>query len=206
MIYNSDRTKLKIPEYGRHVQQMVDYCLTIEDRAKRTKTARSIIDVMGNLNPHLRDVDDFKSKLWDQLHIMSDFKMEIDMPYKIPTKEELFQKPQSLSYPHINQKYRFYGKNLLKMIQLLKEVPKELQEKNAVLLANYMKKSYLIWNKDTVDDSTIFSHLYEILDGHIDLRNKNITLQNFNYKSNNSQNFYPKKKKKPKNKIRKPVL
>ena len=110
--YNTQLKKLLLPEYGRNVQQMVDHCLTIKDRAERTRCANTIINIMGNLFPHLRDVDDFKHKLWDHLAIMSDFKLDIDYPYEIIRKENLYTRPEKIPYRLTPIRYRNYGKSL----------------------------------------------------------------------------------------------
>ena len=90
--YNTERTKLIIPEYGRHLHKMIDQALTCDNKDERNKMAKAIIGVMGNLNPHLRDVPDFQHKLWDQLFIMSDFELDVDTPYPLPSKEVFFSK------------------------------------------------------------------------------------------------------------------
>jgi len=170
--YNSDRPNLIIPEYGRHLQKLVDHCISLEDDAERNKMARAIVDVMGNLQPHLRDVPDFKHKLWDQLFIMSDFKLKADSPYPQPSREELQAKPESLPYPKTASKYRFYGNNIQTMIDVANSWEENEQREGLVyVIANHMKKCYLNWNKDTVDDDVIFKHLFELSDGKIDLRN-----------------------------------
>jgi hypothetical protein len=177
MEYNTDRPRLIIPEYGRNVQKMIDYCMSIEDRAVRNEQAQSIIEVMGNLNPHLRDVPDFKHKLWDQMFIMSDFKLDVDSPYPIPSKETFIERPEMLAYPEKSKKYRFYGNNLkLMIVEAIKRDDDEEKEALIKVLANHMKKSYLNWNRDVVDDKTIFNHLYELSEGAIDLRDSDIKL------------------------------
>lgn len=159
---------MSIPEYGRHVQQMVDYAVTIEDRNKRNEAAQAIIEVIGNLNPHLRDVPDFKHKLWDHLFIMSDFKLDVDSPYPIPNAEVLFEKPQPMKYPQEAIRYRYYGKTLVEMIKKAVDWDDESQKPELVkALANHMKKNYLNWNRDSVTDETIQKHLTEISDGKI---------------------------------------
>ena len=172
MEYNTLRSRLIIPEYGRHIQQMVDHCLTIENEQERNEFAEIIIEVMGELNPHLRDVPDFQHKLWDQLFIMSDFQLDVKSPYPIPTKTETIDsKPNKVFYPQSVYKYRYYGQNIRKMIDVA--VTWEEGEKREGLffaIANHMKKCYLKWNKDTVEDNVIFNHLYELSDGKIDLR------------------------------------
>ncbi len=168
MEYNTARPKLIIPEYGRHVQSMVDFAISIEDRDERNKVARSIIDVIGNLNPHLRDVADFQHKLWDHLFIMSDFKLDVDSPYPIPSRESLYVKPEALPYPQSNIKYRYYGKTIINMIDYCVEMEDgELKEGLVRAIANQMKKSYLTWNKDTVADTVILKHLEELSNGKL---------------------------------------
>ena len=140
--YNSQRSHLIIPEYGRHLQKLIDQATAIEDREERNKAAKYIISVMGSLNPHLRDVPDFQHKLWDQLFIMSDFRMDVDSPYPIPSKDILTQKPDRLKYPQNFPKYRFYGNNIKYMIDVANSW-EESELKNALVLviANHMKKS-----------------------------------------------------------------
>lgn len=173
MEYNTLRSNLIIPEYGRHIQEMVDHCKTIEDEKERNGFAEIIIEVMGELNPHLRDIPDFKHKLWDQLIIMAQFDIDVRSPYPIPTKKDTINsKPNPIPYPKSISKYRYYGHNIRKMIDVA--VTWEEGEKREGLyfaIANHMKKCYLLWNKDTVEDFVIFSHLYELSDGRIDLRN-----------------------------------
>ncbi|WP_338378344.1 DUF4290 domain-containing protein [uncultured Flavobacterium sp.] len=169
--YNAERSHLIIPEYGRHLQKLIDLATAIDDREERNKAAKYIIDVMGTLNPHLRDVPDFQHKLWDQLFIMSDFKLEVDSPYPIPSREVLNQKPERLAYPQNFPKYRFYGNNIKYMIDVANKWEEgELKNALIIVIANHMKKCYLSWNKDTVEDSAIFNHLYELSNGKIDLR------------------------------------
>jgi len=169
--YNSERPLLIIPEYGRHIQKLVNECVSLETKEERNTMAKAIIDVMGNLQPHLRDVPDFKHKLWDQLYIMSDFKLDADSPYEVPSKEELREKPQSLPYPKLASKYRFYGKNIQTMIDVALEWEDgDMKEALVFTIANHMKKCFLNWNKDTVDDAVIFKHLHELSKGEIDIR------------------------------------
>ena len=175
--YNSERPHLIIPEYGRHMQKLVDCCVALENAEERNKMAKAIVDVMGNLQPHLRDVPDFKHKLWDQLFIMSDFKLEADSPYEKPQKEVLQAKPEPLAYPKSASKYRFYGNNIQTMIDTaLTWDQGEAREALYMAIANHMKKCYLNWNKDTVEDHVIFEHLLELSNGKIDLLNSGETL------------------------------
>ena len=159
-----------IPEYGRYVQKLIDQITAIEDREKRNKGARYVISVLGNLNPHLRDVPDFQHKLWDQLFIMSDFKLDIDSPYPIPTREVVQLKPDRLAYPQNFPKYRFYGNNIKYMIDVARKWEEgELKNALIIVIANHMKKCFLSWNKDTVTDEVIFNHLLELSNGELNL-------------------------------------
>jgi hypothetical protein len=168
--YNSERPHLMIPEYGRHLQKLIDQAVAVEDRVERNKMAKYIIQVMGNLNPHLRDVLDFQHKLWDQLFVMSDFKLDVDSPYPILSREVLQMKPDKLAYPQAFPKYRFYGNNIKYMIDVANKWEEgDLKSALIKVIANHMKKSYLSWNKDTVKDDVIFEHLYELSDGKINL-------------------------------------
>ena len=166
--YNTERSKLIIPEYGRHLHKMIDQALSCNDRNERNNIAMAIIGVMGNLNPHLRDVPDFQHKLWDQLFIMSDFKLDVDSPYPLPSKEEFSQRPDKLNYPQNFPKYRFYGNNIKRMIDVAMEWEEgEMKKQLIYVIANHMKKCFLNWNKDTVEDDVIFGHLLELSDGKL---------------------------------------
>mgnify|MGYP003317771591 CR=1 FL=1 len=162
--YNTKRTQLIIPEYGRHVQLMINQILETKDRDERNKMASAVIGIMGNMNPHLRDVPDFQHKLWDQLFIMSNFQLDVDSPFENPQQEVLEQKPDRLPYPQKNPKYRFYGNNIKSMINVAMNW-EDGDLKNALVynIANHMKKCFLNWNKDTVEDKVIFGHLGHFL-------------------------------------------
>lgn len=169
--YNAERPKLRIPEYGRHLQKLIENAVGISDREERNRAARQIIKIMGAMNPHLRDVPDFQHKLWDQLFIMSDFKLDVDSPFPIPEPDVIILKPEPLEYPQLNPKYRYYGNNIKFMIDVAAKWEEgEMRDALIMLIANHMKKSYLSWNKDTVEDAVIFDHLYELSKGRIDLR------------------------------------
>ncbi len=157
---------MKLPEYGRTIQQMVDYCCTIEDREERTKAAYSVIAIMGNMNPHLRDVADFKHKLWDHLAIMSDFKMDIEWPYPLPDMALLSEKPEKLPYSDNSFKFRHYGKFIEEILKKLNEI-EEPEKRNALLemMANHMKRSYMVWKKENISDDIIFKELAIITRG-----------------------------------------
>jgi len=168
--YNSDREYLIIPEYGRHIHKMVNQAIECNNKGERNNMAKAIIGVMGNLNPHLRDVPDFQHKLWDQLFIMSQFKLDVDSPYPKPSKEIFEQKPEKLNYPQNHPKYRFYGNNIKKMIDVaVSWEDGEMKSQLVYVIANHMKKCFLNWNKDTVEDSVIYEHLFELSNGKISL-------------------------------------
>ncbi|MDN3594302.1 DUF4290 domain-containing protein [Zunongwangia endophytica] len=170
--YNSERSTLIIPEYGRHLQKMVEHAVSIEDDEERNRVANSIIAVMGNMNPHLRDVADFQHKLWDQLFIISDFKLDVESPFPKPSREQLEERPDALDYPQNFPKYRFYGNNIKRMIDEAKKYDDgEFKDALVLAIANHMKKSFLNWNRDTVDDNVIFEHLKELSDGDLNLKN-----------------------------------
>jgi len=170
--YNTEREHLIIPEYGRHMQKMINYAKTRETKEERDKLAKAIISVMGNMQPHLRDVPDFQHKLWDQLFIMSNFELDVDSPFDKPSKELLEERPEPLKYPQNFPKYRFYGNNIKTMIDVANTWEAgELKEALLYTIANHMKKCFLNWNKDTVEDAVIFNHLFELSNGKIDLRN-----------------------------------
>ena len=201
--YNTKRTQLIIPEYGRHVQIMVNQLMVTQNREDRNQMSKAIIGIMGNMNPHLRDVPDFQHKLWDQLFIMSDFELDVDSPFEKPLRELLMQKPERLAYPKTNLKYRFYGNNIKNMIYIAKDWD-EGDMKNALVynIANHMKKCFLNWNKDTVQDEVILNHLTELSDGKLIVNESDLPLtdssellKNRNKNGNSSKNNHKQRNK-----------
>lgn len=198
MEYNTQRPHLIISEYGRHVQKMVDQAMKIEQREERNKFAQYIIAVMGQLNPHLRDIEDFKHKLWDHLFIMSDFKLDVDSPYPIPSREALNQKPDRVSYPSNEIKIRHYGKIIENIIDKTAAMDDGEQKKLMVSsIGNHLKKSFLAWNRDSVEDIQIDADLKKISNGQLQLgeetklnsiRDLILPSQNPERKKNNKQN------------------
>ncbi len=174
MEYNTSLPHLIIPEYGRNIQRMVDFAITVKDREERNKVAKTIIDVMGQLNPHLRDIVDFKHKLWDHLFIISEFKLDVDSPYPMPTAATFKTKPDRIKIPIHKIKYKHYGKIAEDLIKKAAEFP-DGDEKDYLteLIANMMKGNYLNWNRDTVNDTVIFSQLNELSNGGLKLKNIN---------------------------------
>lgn len=195
--YNTEREHLIIPEYGRHVQKMVNFAKTRETKEERNKVAKAIIAVMGNLQPHLRDVPDFQHKLWDQLFIMSNFELDADSPYEKPSKEVLEERPDELEYPQNFPKYRFYGNNIKTMIDVAITWDEgELKEALVYTIANHMKKCFLNWNKDTVEDAVIFDHLFELSNGKINLKGSEEALRDSSslLRSNSKKKYSNNKK------------
>ena len=170
MEYNTNRAKLLMPEYGRNIQQMVEYCKSLPSKEERNEVAKTIVEFMGQRNPHLRDEENYKHKLWDHLYILADYDLDVDAPYPFPTKEELAQKPNKMDYPSFENEYKFYGKSILQLIDRAIEL-EEGEEKEALIqvIANNMKKSYNVYNKEHVQDEVIFRHLKELSQDKLDL-------------------------------------
>lgn len=175
--YNTSRERMFLPEYGRNIQKMVNHILSIEDRDERNRAAYSIISVMGNLNPHLRDQPDFKHKLWDHLALISDFNLDIDAPYPIPEKSKFTTKPRKVPYDNSRIRFKHYGNALEEMVKKASLMP-EGPEKVAFIeiLANLMKKMYLTYNREAVSDEVIFSDMREISGGKVSLNPEGLKL------------------------------
>ena len=192
--YNTSRNKLVISEYGRNIQKLVEHAIEIKDKKDRQRFVEGIINIMGDLNHHLRDVADFKHKLWDHLYVISDFKLDVDSPYEKPVIEKLFEKPEPLDYPNSKIKYNHYGKVIEKMIlEAIKMEDKELKNKLVIAIANQMKKSYVNWNLDFVEDEVIFNHLKKLSNNKLEIQ-EGVELSKF--APNVKQNSSSKKKKK----------
>jgi hypothetical protein len=172
MEYNTSRNYLSMREYGRHIQKMVEYLLTIEDRSERQQQTRAVIELMGFLNPHLKNVEDFRHMLWDHLFFISDFKLDVDSPYPIPQKETYKAKPDPIGYPKRYPKYSHLGKNLELVInKALNEENPEKKVGFANSIAYYMKLSYSNWHKELVHDDAIRSELNNITKGELEFSN-----------------------------------
>lgn len=172
MEYNTSRVKLLLPEYGRNVQNMISHAMEIGDKEERNRAARAIIEVMGQLNPHLRDVDDYRHKLWAHLFIMSDFKLDVDSPYEIPKKESLAAKPDIVPYPKSKIRYGHYGQYTQKILEASKDLTdeKEIAYLSSVM-GNFMKKQFLTHNNSAVENSVIAEKLSELSDGKLTVEN-----------------------------------
>lgn len=173
--YNTRRPQMVIPEYGRNIQKMVEHAINTPDREERNKIANAIISVMGQLNPHLRDIADFKHKLWDHLFIISDYKLDVDSPYPLPEKEEIMRKPEKMDYPRTDNRFKHYGKAVVNLINRAIEFP-EGDEKEALIgvIANLMKKSYLTFNQDSVDDTQILADLETLSKGQLKVKDPSV--------------------------------
>jgi hypothetical protein len=206
--YNTQRKKLVLPEYGRHIQKMIQYVANIEDRTRRNEQIMALVSIMGDLNPHLRDVNDFKHKLWDHVQIIADFNIDIDSPYPIPSRESFQEKPATIPLVTTPVRIMHYGRNVQGMIDAISERPAdENNDALIVTLANFMKREYLLWNKDSVTDEIIFRDIVALSKGRIritpEMRLADIqeeVLQEMNSRSPKASGSKKKKKKKKKKK------
>jgi len=215
MEYNTQLPHLQIPEYGRNIQVMIDHCVNIEDRDERNKCAKAIIQIMGQLNPHLRDIADYTHKLWDHLFLISKFKLDVDSPYPRPTAETFTTKPDIVPYPATKMRYKHYGKTIERIIDVAKTYEDGPEKKELTrLIANHLKKSYVNWNKDSVTDDVIFKQFKEMTNNELvidegtalthanELKNKNhnnqtpISVSSGGGKNNNNKNRFNKNKSK----------
>ncbi|HVS94193.1 MAG TPA: DUF4290 domain-containing protein [Mucilaginibacter sp.] len=187
--YNSTRNKLILSEYGRNVQNMVKYIVELPTKEERNRYAQVVIDLMGFLNPHLRDVADFKHKLWDHLHIISDFKIDVDSPYPKPSIDAIHIRPERLKYPHQRIRYKHYGKTIELMMEKAKSIEEPERKQHMVqAIANFMKMAYVQWNKDSVADESILADLREMSHGELKLED-NVNLNKVEFRpSNQNQN------------------
>lgn len=206
MDYNSNRKKLVLPEYGRHIQQMVDHALSIEDREERMHCARSVINIMGTMFPHLRDVSDFKHKLWDHLAIMAEFKLDIDYPYDVPQPSSFNQPPLRVPYQNKRIRYMQYGRIVEELIEKAISHENETEKKQLIqLIVSHMKKSLMAFNRDNATDERVFDDLKTLSGGRLQAEPQ-MRMPEFRepaqapVSGNFSQN-YRNKKKKPVRKI-----
>jgi hypothetical protein len=210
--YNTQRPQLKIPEYGRNIQKMIGYALKVKDKEERNTVAKAIVNVMGQVNPSLKEIEDLTHKLWTHLFLISDFELEVDSPYEKPSPDTFTEKPEILDYPKNNIRYSHYGIAIQNMIKVISEFDEGEEKDHLVrLMVNLMKRMYLTWNRDSVDDDLILKQLDELSKGKLKLsENLNITStseilrasgvtnqrKNINQKNKNkNKNFNPKNKK-----------
>lgn len=189
MEYNTDRTQLHMPEYGRIIQQLVERCKELPTKEERNEMCHAIVDFMGQRNPQLRDEENYKHKLWDHLFILAQYDLDVDSPYPFPTKEELAEKPKRMEYPKLQGDFKFYGKSILQLIELAIQ-QEDGEEKGALIevIANNMKKSYNIYNKEHVTDDVIFRHLKELSEDRLDLTGIDSLEKSKIYHSGNNRN------------------
>ena len=196
MEYNTQLDKLIIPEYGRNIQGMIEYCCTISDREERNLCAKAIIQVMGQLNTPIRYVEDFNHKLWDHLYIISQFKLDVDGPYSMPNAETFKEKPKVLDYPKGRIKYKHYGKTIEEIIKKAKEFPLGAERNELTRqIANHLKKSYYNWNKDSITDEVILKNLNELSAGELKVEGDAPLSSHQDLRSNPNKKFFHKNNK-----------
>ncbi len=189
MEYNTDRTLLYMPEYGRIIQQLVERCKEITNKEKRNEMAVAIVDFMGQRNPHLRDEENYKHKLWDHLFLLADYDLDVESPYPIPSREDAKNFPNKMEYTKLQGEFKFYAKSILQLIEKA-IILEEGEEKEALIevIANNMKKSYNIYNKEHVTDDVIFRHLKELSENRLDLTGIDSLEKSKIYHSSNNRN------------------
>jgi hypothetical protein len=168
LMYNSNRGEVIIPEYGRNIQAMIQHLMEIEDRKERTEAAHFIVSVMAQMNPQAKESNDYIHKLWDHMYIISDFQLDVDGPFEAPAKEERHTHPHHIGYQSNNIKYGHYGQYIMKMVEeICKEENEEKRKTYAYSIANQMKRDYLNWNRDNVNDVVIIEDLKNLSDGRL---------------------------------------
>jgi hypothetical protein len=204
MDYNTERKQLIIPEYGRHVQKMVAHATSLSDEEEKKKCVNAIISYMGQMNPHLRDIPDYKHKLWDHLFIMSEFELDLESPYEKPLPEKLSEKPECLDYPKSSIKYSYYGKQIQTMIETAIKM-EEGEEKLIIagMIANHMKKCYLTWSQSSVDDATILKHFSQLSEENLKLDEDFKLIDDIKAIKKNSAKYTKHKKNQQNNKKKK---
>lgn len=198
MKYNSQRSSLIMPEYGRNIQQMIDHMITLEDKEERNKMAKAIIKVMIQVNPKTKELDNYEHKLWDHMHIISQYKLDVDSPFPKPDPKVREEKPARIAYPARDIKYRHYGKAIQEMIKKCIDTEEgEAKDAFTLTLANLMKRDYLTWNKNTVNDEVILKHLEDLSGGKLTLKDpsKIISTHDLLRNSGSSNNNNNKKRR-----------
>lgn len=196
MEYNTQREHLIIPEYGRNLQKIVQVAVNTEDRDKRTQIAHMIVEIMAQLHSQVKDSPELRHKLWDHLYIISEFKLDVDGPFPKPDEEILTKNPDRLSYPKKDMRFSYYGKNIEMIIDKISN-NEDIEDKQAVgiALANNLKKAYLIWNRDSVDDNLIKKHLSELSHGQLTLSEEDQLIATYEVVGRPKKKQAPKKKK-----------
>ncbi len=201
MEYNTKRTDLIIPEYGRHVQKMISHAITIDNKEEQKKCVEAIISFMGQMNPHLRDITEFTHKLWDHLHIMANFNLDVDSKYPKPEKEKLKEKPKKMPYPKNKIRFSYYGNTIPSMISQAIKAKGNEKEILTGMIANQMKKSYILFNQGSVDNNIIKLHLKQLSDNQLSIPDDFEFIRSSSVRqSNTSKKNYKKKNYKRRNK------
>lgn len=189
MEYNTNRSRLHMPEYGRIIQQLVEHCKELPTKEERNEMCYAIVELMRQRNPQLRDEENYKHKLWDHLFILSNFDLDVDSPYPFITIEECSSKPKPMEYPKLQGDFKFYGKSILQLIELaINQEDGEEKEALIEVVANNMKKSYNVYNKEHVTDDVIFRHLKELSENRLDLTGIDSLEKSKIYHSSNNRN------------------
>ena len=206
MQYNTTKDHLTMPEYGRHIQNMINHAISLTEKKERQDCVDAIIASMGQMNPHLRDVKEFTHKLWDHLHIMSNFQLNVESPYPKPEKDKLTEKPEPMQYPGHQIRFSYYGNTIPNMIETalnMKGVEKDIM---TGMIANQMKKSYILFNESSVDNNIIKLHLKQLSNGKLKLaddfqfiRSASVRQAKNNHKKNNGKKKVFKKNYKKSN-------
>ena len=196
MEYNTEREQLIIPEYGRHVQKMINHATTLSDKVEQQKCVDAIIAFMGQMNPHLRDVKEFTHKLWDHLHIMSDFKLDIESPYTKPEIAKLEERPEKMTYPGNKIRFSYYGNTIETMIATAIKMDADKKEIMTGMIANQMKKSYILFNASSVDNNMIRLHLKQMSDNQLTLADDFEFIRSASVRQNTGKANKQKQKKK----------
>ena len=196
MEYNTEREQLIIPEYGRHVQKMINHATTLSDKVEQQKCVDAIIAFMGQMNPHLRDVKEFTHKLWDHLHIMSDFKLDIESPYTKPEIAKLEERPEKMTYPGNKIRFSYYGNTIETMIATAIKMDADKKEIMTGMIANQMKKSYILFNASSVDNNMIRLQLKQMSDNQLTLADDFEFIRSASVRQNTGKANKQKQKKK----------
>ena len=194
MQYNTTKDALVMPEYGRHVHNMINHAISLKDKKKQQECVESIIKFMGQMNPHLRDVKAYTHKLWDHLHIMSIFKLNVDSPYPKPEIQKLYKKPSRMGYPSNNIRFSYYGNTITSMIKKAINMKNSEKEILTGMIANQMKKSYILFNKSSVDNNVIKQHLNQLSNGELKLSDDFEFIRSASIRQGNGKKYNGKKK------------
>ncbi len=177
--YNTGRPSIKLKEYGRNVQKLVDYIRTIPDKEKRTELAYTLIELIKQLTPSLKDQPENPQRLWDDLYIIADFNLDVNNPYPVPVPEVLFKKPMRVAYPQSEVRYKHYGKNLERLVKEAMKLEDQQEREDAIIyLGKLMKTFYGNWNKETLDDSVIIKDLKLLSGGKLDMNIEKVREEN----------------------------